>query len=249
MYHRHHLNQFVDKHFNGSAISVIDDGDSKYTVSIGNQDIADIIFYVDSLTIESIESIPSQLDHLSNLLNIDSIDDECFNIIRSFFSTLNNHLSFQNLFEFIKVPAFKQVLKSTAFGDHSYFGNNKFIFHSKERLNPISGKKMFLNFQVNFPFMFNSFSELKCIPVICLFYNTPYEFSFAINIINKSVHLIDVNSEDYDNFFELNPSIDSSIVDKICDKYINNYLSLLKVDFESSSTFEQKFILSKMISI
>jgi len=244
-----HFIAFANKYFSGHALRL--DYEISPVAEIGAVDHEEMIMYFDD-AVEEITCSPKQFKRISEIIGLGDVDDDCRRLMSSFFTMLNNHVVFKEIFHPIYIPSFENVLNPAAVLEQIELKYSKSFITAKPKLMSQKNKDDNLNrfdIQVSFPFFFTAESELKCLPVIALFYNTPYDIRFGINIKNKTFHPIVNPSTHYFEFFDNNPVMDDDCINKWCHQYLDDILSSFTPDFETSSSLNQKIKLAEMVLI
>lgn len=245
----HHIIAFANKHFAGRDLRI--DYEISPAAEIGPAGREDLILYFDD-AVEEINCLATQFGYVSAIIGLNEVNEDCLNFIQSFFVLLNEHHVFNKIFHPLKPPSFEKSLSFKKYDDnihvqHKYFMVARPSLYRMEHPNKRKYPELrLLDIQISFPFMFTADSELKCVPVLSLFYNTPHAIRLVINIQDKTVHPLINGSTHYAELFENNPVMAPDYIDKWCHRYLDDILCSFTPDFDTSVSINQKLTLAEM---
>lgn len=255
MHLNNHINTFVKKYFPDQPFFIdAEISPISKLLKVGDSSHEDLIFYFNDV-IEEMTCSLEKFDYVSKVVGLDNVNEHCFNTISSFFDMLNHHNIFKKIFLPIKLPSFGKSLPRMTINDkiqlqQKYFLLAKpYLYKAEEQSIHKYPDLISLDIRVSFPFMFTADSELKCLPVIALFYNKPYAVRLGVNIAEKTIHPIVNGSTHYAEFFANNPAMTADFVDNWCHRYLDDLLLSVEHNFDTSMPIEQKVALVEMVFI
>jgi len=228
------IQDFLNFHFPNDA-HTFKDYCGDFYVTVGEEKNAKLIFNVVGTSIYRLTINKEHYETIAPIFGLDNVNRAQFEMLNDFLLEVNEHPSFNELFEPIKPVSFESILKPELHepsGEYEVEDSVSFVMQPKFSKKPFSCG-------IQFDWHFEDESDntkLKGLVALCLTSRQQVRFAVGFDVDAKIANIVTSESNSYNEFFENNTELQ---LDTQLDAYLNDFLSML-IEQQNKESFDGK---------